>query len=63
MNGGLVIKIAGIDVGNDSVKLVVDGSSEPIVIPSIVSPGYERHIFQEEDSPVKALDVMYTARN
>jgi plasmid segregation protein ParM len=58
MDGGLVvIRLAGIDVGNDSVKLVVDGSPDPIVIPSIVSPGYERHIFQEEDSPIKALDV------
>src|SRR4051794_1619240 len=58
MNGGtLVIKIAGIDVGNDSVKLVIDGASEPIVVPSILSPGYERHIFQDEDSPLKALDV------
>jgi plasmid segregation protein ParM len=53
-----MIKLAGIDIGNDSVKLVVSGSNEPIIIPSIVSPGYERHIFQEEDSPLKALDVM-----
>ena len=52
-----MIKLAGIDVGNDSVKLIVDGSTEPIVIPSILAPGYERHIFQEEDSPLKALDV------
>ncbi|AZN39508.1 ParM/StbA family protein [Paenibacillus albus] len=52
-----MIKLAGIDIGNDSVKLVVDGSSEPIVVPSILSPGYERHVFQEEDSPLKALDV------
>lgn len=53
-----MIKLAGIDIGNDSVKLVVNGSNEPIIIPSIVSPGYERHILQEEDSPLKALDVM-----
>ncbi|BBH22663.1 hypothetical protein Back11_40080 [Paenibacillus baekrokdamisoli] len=52
-----MIRLAGIDVGNDSVKVVVEGSPEPIVIPSIVSPGYERHVFQEEDSPVNALDV------
>lgn len=52
-----MIKVAGIDVGNDSVKVVVDGSPRPILIPSIVSPGYERHILQEEDSPLKALDV------
>lgn len=53
-----MIKLAGIDIGNDSVKLVVSGSNEPIIIPSIVSPGYERHVLQEEDSPLKALDVM-----
>jgi plasmid segregation protein ParM len=53
-----MIKLAGIDIGNDSVKLVISGSNEPIIIPSIVSPGYERHVLQEEDSPLKALDVM-----
>jgi plasmid segregation protein ParM len=53
-----MIRLAGIDIGNDSVKLVVSGSNEPIIIPSVVSPGYERHILQEEDSPLKALDVM-----
>lgn len=52
-----MIKLAGIDIGNDSVKLVVNGAGEPIVIPSVVSPGYERHVLQEEDSPLKALDV------
>jgi len=53
-----MIKLAGIDIGNDSVKLVVNESNEPVVIPNIVSLGYERHILQEEDSPLKALDVM-----
>ncbi|MFD0674034.1 hypothetical protein [Cohnella sp. GCM10027633] len=53
-----MIRLAGIDIGNDSVKLVVSGSNEPIIIPSIISPGYERHVLQEEDSPLKALDVM-----
>jgi len=53
-----MIKLAGIDIGNDSVKLVVNDTNEPIVIPNVVSPGYERHILQEEDSPLKALDVM-----
>ncbi len=52
------MKLAGIDIGNDSVKLIVNGTSEPIIIPSVVSPGYERHVLQEEDSPLKALDVM-----
>ncbi|MEW9702113.1 hypothetical protein [Paenibacillus sp. SI8] len=51
-------KLAGIDIGNDSIKLVLDGSREPLVIPNIIAPGYERHILQEEDSPWKALDVM-----
>jgi plasmid segregation protein ParM len=53
-----MVKLAGIDIGNDSVKLVISGSGDPIIIPNIVSPGYERHVFQEEDSPLKALDVM-----
>lgn len=53
-----MMKLAGIDIGNDSVKLLVSGNSEPIIIPSVVSPGYERHVLQEEDSPLKALDVM-----
>ncbi|MDF2651015.1 MAG: hypothetical protein K0Q73_6820 [Paenibacillus sp.] len=53
-----MIKLAGIDIGNDSIKLVLDGSREPLVIPNIIAPGYERHILQEEDTPLKALDVM-----
>ncbi|MDR6552160.1 ParM/StbA family protein [Paenibacillus qinlingensis] len=53
-----MIKLAGIDIGNDSIKLVLDGSREPLVIPNIIAPGYERHILQEEDSPWKALDVV-----
>lgn len=51
-------KIAGIDVGNDSIKLAIDGSRDPIIVPNIIAPGYERLILQEEDSPLKALDVM-----
>lgn len=51
------MKLAGIDLGNDSIKIVCDGSNEPLVIPNVVTPGYERHILQEEDSPLKALDV------
>lgn len=51
------MKIAGIDLGNDSIKIVHDGSREPVVVPNIVTPGYDRHILQEEDSPLKALDV------
>jgi plasmid segregation protein ParM len=53
-----MIKLAGIDIGNDSIKLVPDGSREPLVIPNVIAPGYERHILQEEDSAIKALDVM-----
>lgn len=53
-----MIKLAGIDIGNDSVKVVLDGSQEPIQIPNIVAPGYERYILQEEDSAIQALDVM-----
>src|SRR5437879_6453183 len=53
-----MIKLAGIDIGNDSIKLVVEGTQEPIIVPNIVAPGYERSILQEEDSPLKGLDVM-----
>lgn len=53
-----MVKLAGIDVGNDSIKVVLDGVREPIVVPNIIAPGYERLILQEEDSPIKALDVM-----
>lgn len=53
-----MIKLAGIDVGNDSVKVALDGSNEPILVPNVVAPGYDRHILQEEDSPLKALDVV-----
>jgi len=53
-----MIRLAGIDIGNDSVKLVLNGQNEPIVIPNVISPGYERHILQEEESPLQALDVM-----
>jgi len=53
-----MVKLAGIDIGNDSVKLVLNGQPEPIIIPNVVSPGYERHILQEEESLLQALDVM-----
>lgn len=53
-----MLKIAGIDVGNDSIKVALDGLRDPITIPNIVAPGYERFILQEEDSALKALDVM-----
>src|SRR5665647_417156 len=53
-----MIKLAGIDIGNDSIKLVIDGGQETISIPNIVAPGYERSILQEEDSPLKGLDIM-----
>ncbi|KIL39437.1 hypothetical protein SD70_19860 [Gordoniibacillus kamchatkensis] len=56
-----MIKLAGIDIGNDSIKLVMDGSAEPLIVPNVVAPGYDRHILQEEDSPVKALDVMVSS--
>lgn len=52
------MRLAGIDVGNDSIKVVLDGSTEPLIVPNVVAPGYDRHILQEEDQPVKALDVM-----
>ncbi len=52
------MKLAGIDIGNDSIKIVLDGSNEPVIVPNVVAPGFERHILQEEDSPLKALDVM-----
>ncbi|MDF2959452.1 MAG: ParM/StbA family protein [Paenibacillus sp.] len=52
------MKLAGIDIGNDSIKVVLDGVRDPLTIPNIVAPGFERHILQEEDSPLKALDVV-----
>ncbi|WP_157279852.1 ParM/StbA family protein [Paenibacillus swuensis] len=51
-------KLAGIDVGNDSIKVVLDGTYKPLIVPNIITPGYDRHILQEEDSPLKALDVI-----
>src|SRR5690554_822612 len=53
-----MLKLAGIDVGNDSIKVVLDGLRDPITVPNIVAPGYERFILQEEESPLQALDVM-----
>jgi len=55
---GIMVKLAGIDIGNDSIKVVLDGVREPFIIPNVIAPGYERMILQEEDSPIKALDVM-----
>ncbi|WP_135555575.1 ParM/StbA family protein [Paenibacillus cymbidii] len=53
-----MIRLAGIDVGNDTIKVVVDGINEPVIVPNVVAAGYERLVLQEEDSPLKALDVM-----
>ena len=52
------MKVAGLDLGNDSIKLVLDGGGEPLLEPNVVAPGFERHILQEEDQPLKALDVI-----
>lgn len=52
------MKLAGIDIGNDSIKVVLDGIRDPLMIPNVVAQGYDRHILQEEDSPLKALDVV-----
>lgn len=51
------MKLAGLDLGNDSIKIVLEGGAEPLLVPNVVAPGYERHILQEEDQPLKALDV------
>jgi plasmid segregation protein ParM len=51
-------RLAGVDIGNDSIKVVVEDQRTPVVIPNVVAPGYERLILQEEDSAIKALDVM-----
>lgn len=50
-------KIAGVDIGNDSVKVILGDQQEPVIIPNVIVPGYERRILQEEDSPLEALDV------
>ncbi|MDF2927573.1 MAG: ParM/StbA family protein [Paenibacillaceae bacterium] len=52
------MKLAGLDLGNDSIKIAFDGGNEPLLVPNVIAPGYERHILQEEDQPLKALDVM-----
>lgn len=54
-------KIAGIDIGNDSVKVVMDGVMNPISIPNVIASGYDRQVFQEENSPLEALDVMISS--
>lgn len=51
-------KLAGVDVGNDSVKVLLEGFREPIVVPNVVAPGYDRLVLQEEDSPIKAFDIV-----
>lgn len=51
------MRIAGVDLGYDSIKVITSHQNEPIVIPNIVAPGYERMVLQEEDSPLQALDV------
>jgi plasmid segregation protein ParM len=51
-------RLAGIDVGNDSIKVVLEDQREPIIVPNVVAPGYERLILQDEDSALKAMDVI-----
>lgn len=54
----MMLRLAGIDVGNDSVKVAADGLRVPIQVPNVIAPGYERYILQEEDSALQALDVI-----
>lgn len=51
-------RLAGIDIGNDSIKIALEDQKDPIIIPNVVALGYERLILQEEDSAIKALDVV-----
>ncbi|WP_274361850.1 ParM/StbA family protein [Paenibacillus thermotolerans] len=52
-----MLKIVGMDVGNDSVKILMEGVSEPVVVPNVIALGYERMVLQEEESALQALDV------
>lgn len=50
-------KVAGVDIGNDSLKVITGDQQDPLVIPNVVVPGYRRQVLQEEDSALEALDV------
>jgi plasmid segregation protein ParM len=51
-------RLVGIDVGNDSIKVALEDHREPIIVPNVIAPGYERLILQDEDSAIKAFDVI-----
>jgi plasmid segregation protein ParM len=57
------MKIVGIDIGNDSVKLIEEISGDqsrntPLVVPNVIATAYGRQVLQDEESPLSALDVV-----
>lgn len=56
-----MVRSVGLDIGNDSVKLVLDGGR--LAIPNIVAPGSPRNLLREEDNVLEALDVEVYSRS
>ncbi len=57
------MRVVGIDIGNESVKLVEDFGSNsssygPLVVPNVIAKVYGRQVLQEEESALSALDVI-----
>lgn len=56
-----MVRSIGLDIGNDSVKLVMEGGR--LAIPNIVAPGSPRNLLREEDNVLEALDVEVYSRS
>ncbi|BCJ86561.1 acetate and sugar kinases/Hsc70/actin family protein [Effusibacillus dendaii] len=56
-----MVRSVGLDIGNDSVKLVMEGGV--LAIPNIVAPGSARNLLREEDNVLEALDVEVFSRS
>lgn len=56
-----MVKSIGLDIGNDSVKLAMEGGR--LSIPNIVAPGSPRNLLREEENVLEALDVEVYSRS
>lgn len=56
-----MVRSIGLDIGNDSIKLVMEGGR--LAIPNIVAPGSPRNLLREEDNVLEALDVEVFSRS
>jgi plasmid segregation protein ParM len=58
-----IVKLVGIDIGNNGIKIAEEiyrenESNGSLIVPNVVARVYGRQVLQDEESPLSALDVI-----